>query len=175
MTKQLFDPFQDRKSRDIRNSLSTALFESIDSDENSKIYDIAKSFEVSTLEDYYSEYVTNRLRRYEEALQVISKGREDPIWRALVLWDLELFFEVHEVLEHAWYSAKGEEKLLLQALIRAAGVFIKQELGYDVQARKIAAKAIAVLEHTTLLSEYCDVTILTDALTKPGTMAPKLL
>lgn len=175
MTKQLFDPFQDRKSRDIRNSLSTALFESIDSGEKSKVYDIAKSYEDSALENHYCEYVANRLLKYEEALQIISEGREDPIWRALVLWDLELFFEVHEVLEHAWYSAKGEEKLLLQALIRAAGVFIKQELGYDVQARKIAAKAIAVIKHTTLLTEYCDVTILADALAKPGTMAPKLL
>lgn len=175
MTKQLFDPFQDRKSRDIRNSLSTALFESIDSGDKSKVYDIAKSYENSALATHYSEYVVNRLLKYEKALQVISEGREDPIWRALVLWDLELFFEVHEVLEHAWYGAKGDEKLLLQALIRSAGVFIKQELGYDAQARKIAAKAIAVLEHTTLLTEYCDVTILVGALVKPGAAAPKLL
>ena len=175
MTKQLFDPFQDRKSRDIRNSLSTALFESVELGDKSKIYDAAKSYEDSGLTSPYSEYITNRLIRYEEALQTIWGGNEDPIWRALFLWDLKLFFEVHEVLEHAWYSAKGQEKLLMQALVRAAGVFIKQEFGYEKQAQKIATKAIAVLKDTTLLTEYCDVAILVDALEKTGETAPKLL
>lgn len=175
MTKQLFDPFQDRKSRDIRNNLSTALFESIDSGDKTKVNNVAKSYGDLSLATHYREYIAIRLEKYEEALQVISGGDNDPIWRALVLWNLELFFEVHEVLEHAWYGAQGEDKLLLQALIRAAGVFLKRELGYDAQAQKIAAKAIAVLERTTLLTEYCDVTILVDALAKPGSPAPKLL
>ena len=66
--------------------------------------------------------------------------------RGCCLWDLGLHFEVHEILEHAWHRAQGEEKLLLQAMIRAAGVYIKGDYGYFEAAAKLAARALPVLE-----------------------------
>ena len=66
--------------------------------------------------------------------------------KSTVLWNLGLFFEVHEILEHAWYDAQGDYKLILQALIRAAGVYIKLEYGYQGPAERMAAKALTVLE-----------------------------
>ena len=53
---------------------------------------------------------------------------------------------MHEILEPAWIGASGDEKRLLQALIRAAGVYINLELGYEQRARKICAKALPVLK-----------------------------
>jgi hypothetical protein len=62
---------------------------------------------------------------------------------------------MHEVLEHAWYHAQGSRKAVLQAMIRAAGVYVKLEYGYTRQAAKIAMKALNVLEgNTVLLREY---------------------
>ena len=43
-------------------------------------------------------------------------------------------------------DADGKEKKFLQALIRAAGVYINLELGYEQRARKIGAKALPVLK-----------------------------
>ena len=93
----------------------------------------------------YREYIAERLRRYEKALAELHRGPAAVMWRATVLWDLQLFFEAHELLEQAWMVATGEEKLVLQAMIRAAGVFIKLEYGYREAALKMAGRALPVL------------------------------
>ena len=64
---------------------------------------------------------------------------DDYLAIAVILWDLDLFFEVHEILEPPWIKAQGDRKLLLQALIRAAGVYINLELGYTDRAAKISS------------------------------------
>ena len=85
-----------------------------------------------------------------------------------MLWNLGLFFEVHEVLEHVWYSAEGNMKATLQALIRAAGVYIKREYGFNDSADRIAAKAIPVLEGKPRYSgSYFKAETLTSALKSP--------
>ena len=93
----------------------------------------------------YIEYIDERVKRYGLSLKAL---REDSslFEQTAVLWDLGLFFEVHEILEPAWMDAAGNEKRLLQALIRAAGVYINLELDYEQRARKIGAKALPVLK-----------------------------
>ena len=53
--------------------------------------------------------------------------RADPVGRAVVqaaaLWDEELFFEVHEVLEAVWQHQTGESRQALQGLIQVAVAF----------------------------------------------------
>ena len=59
------------------------------------------------------------------------RGRDvpltDPVGRAIVqaaaLWDEELFFEVHEVLEAVWQHQTGEPRQALQGLIQVAVAF----------------------------------------------------
>lgn len=141
-----FDPFSDRLSRDIRNALSTSLVQCLELNSIQPAEDTAESFRIKTLADAYAEYVATRLDLYRKAIDGIGEGPEEPVTRSMVLWNLGLFFEVHEVLEHAWYEAKDDYKLILQALIRAAGVYIKLEYGYREQAERLAAKALVVLE-----------------------------
>lgn len=175
MSELLFEPFQDRKSRDIRNGLSSAFVVSLGAGNEEDIHKVATSFLSTGLDAVYEDYIHDRLLKYKKALGRIADRRDDYFYHGFVLWDLELFFEVHEVLEHAWYDAKGEEKLVLQALIRSAGVFIKKEFGYDKQASKIAAKALLVLKETKLLDSYCDLPLLLDALSEPIGEPPRLL
>ena len=79
------------------------------------------------------------------------------VWQGFVLWDLGLFFEVHEILEQAWLLSSGTEKYFLQALIRAAGVYIKREHGFFTGADKMAAKAVPVLvANSNRLAAYTD-------------------
>lgn len=86
------------------------------------------------------------------------------------------FFEVHEILEHAWLASAGDEKMLLQAMIRAAGVYIKLEHGYDAAAAKISAKAFPVLEkNRKRLAAYIDPEILLTALRQVNKQPPILL
>ncbi|TKB10620.1 DUF309 domain-containing protein [Desulforhopalus sp. IMCC35007] len=140
MNSQKFHPFEDRFSRDMRNGLSSALAEAVETGNGKMLDKLQKDFASRKLAPCYRDYLKDRSARYEKALQLIEMDQH-PIQQAVVLWNQGLFFEVHEVLEHAWYHAKGETKLTLQALIRAAGVYVKLEYGYIDAAHKIAGKS----------------------------------
>ncbi|MDK9709047.1 MAG: DUF309 domain-containing protein [Desulforhopalus sp.] len=176
MSNQIFDPFTDRLSRDLRNDLSTGLAQALDNGESGELVNIVDSYRQRALADCYGNYLEDRYTRYKKALSIIKDGGiTDPIKRSLILWDLGLFFEVHEVLENAWYSATGSMKLTLQALIRAAGVYIKREYGYMDSARRIGEKAVPVLqENRALLAAYFDPDILITALRDQKSQPPTL-
>jgi len=175
MTTHLFNPFEDRLSRDIRNDLSEGMAEAVEKGNNEKLAKIVENYRQQPLEDYYAEYLENRYDLYKQALKIIHGSIKDPIQQGLVLWNLGLFFEVHEVLEHAWYSAEGNMKLTLQALIRAAGVYIKREYGFNDSAERIADKAVPILEaNRDILEAYFKVEKLTSALKNPESMPPIL-
>lgn len=142
-----FDPFQDRLSRDIRNDLSAALLPALARQKLAPVRTVADAYLAGNLAPCHIRYIEDRLARYALALAIIGRGRiQNAFARALVLWDLGLFFEVHEVLEQAWHGARDPEKSILQAMIRAAGFYIKSEYGYRSGAARMAAKAVAALE-----------------------------
>lgn len=145
MKAPLFNPFEDRLSRDIRNNLSETIFEVLHTGSLAPAEAAAAAYRQQGLEAPYLLYIDQRLKRYGQALELLEHS--SPLLdKAAVLWDLGLFFEVHEILEPDWIDAAGDEKRLLQALIRAAGVYIYLELGYQQRAAKISSKAVAVLE-----------------------------
>ena len=171
-----FEPFQDRLSREIRNDLSATMGMVLSQLDLSEAQEVADRYLSRDIKSYYRDYITDRIVRYQLALEVISKGPVDPFWRALVLWDQKLFFEVHEILEHAWYQATGDEKKILQAMIRAAGVYVKLEYGYAEAARKMANRALPVLiKHRAYLDRYFDTARLIAALQNLDGETPFLL
>jgi len=175
MKKSLFNPFEDRLSRDIRNDLSEGLAEAVETGNTDKLNRIVENFRQQDLADDYRDYLEDRYTRYLRALDLILGNITDPIRQGVVLWNLALFFEVHEVLEHAWYSAEGNLKATLQALIRAAGVYIKEEYGFHDSAVRIAGKAIPVLEaNRALLEGYFRPEALISALKNPEALPPVL-
>ena len=177
MKEKIFEPFMDRLSRDIRNALSESLVDVLKKKSLVPAQQVAEQFRSRELERYYLDYIDVRLQKYEQALGVIAASENtDPLWQGFVLWDLGLFFEVHEILEHAWLASAGDEKMLLQAMIRAAGVYIKLEHGYDAAAAKISAKAVPVLEkNRKRLTAYIDPEILLTALRQVNKQPPILL
>jgi hypothetical protein len=171
-----FEPFQDRLSRDIRNGLSTAFIEAVARLDPEPVRQAAAQYLGQACDDCYRQYIKERVRRYDKALDRFSRGGPAAVlWRAAVLWDLQLFFEAHELLEQSWMTATGEEKLMLQAMIRAAGVYIKLEYGYREAAMKMAARALSVLAaERTALSPFFDPEPLLQALENPTLPAPRL-
>ena len=176
MDEQIFNPFEDRLSRDIRNDLSEGLAKAVETGNSEKLTKIIDGYLQQQLPDCYKHYIKDRCVKYEIALKAIEAGVTDPIQQGLILWDLELFFEVHEILEHAWYTAEGDLKQTLQALIRAAGVYIKREFGFLDAASRIASKAIPVLnENRSILENYFDPDKLLSVLANQDHPPPKLL
>lgn len=171
-----FNPFTDRLSRDIRNELSSSLVKCLGAGDIRPAVQIAEGFLADNPGEPYVGYIEERLRRYRQAVEIIAGTINDPFQQGFVLWDLELFFEVHEVLEHAWYHAGGDTKLIMQALIRAAGVYIKLDCGYVPQARSLAAKSLEVLErHRDFLDRYFPADRLIVPLRAGDAVHPKLL
>jgi len=107
---------------------------------------VAETYLRQDLPPVYRAYIRDRLDRYDQALQALPAKKINCLLQAAILWDLELFFEVHEILEPEWIDAQGDQKLMLQALIRAAGVYLYIELGYRDRAEKISHKAIPILK-----------------------------
>ncbi len=176
MSTPIFQPFEDRLSRDIRNSLSRAFARTLEESKSGIIDKAAEVYLSTNLAPCYVSYIKNRIIKYDQAIDIVQKGSKDHYWRGLILWDMELFFEVHEVLEHAWYTAQGANKRVLQAMIRAAGVYIKLEFAYIPQAKKMAAKALSVIKaDRKVLEPYCNPDLLITALTTLNPTPPKLL
>ncbi len=176
MIQQRFDPFRDRLSRDIRNDLSESLLVCLREHQLGPAREVADRFLAAKPEPELVAYIKNRLDRYGCFLDRVATGSHDVLWQGLVLWDLGLFFEVHEILEHAWMQAQGTEKLFLQAMIRAAGVYIKRECGFFEAGGKMAAKALPVLEaNRERLAAYTEPERLLVALRTPQGEPPILL
>lgn len=141
-----FDPFRDRLARDIRNDLSSALIKGLDQSKPELVQAAAADFLALNLAPRYLDYIRTRLRLYAAVFVEIDRGEKKDIFsQALFLWNMGLFFEVHERLETIWLQATGNRRLALQGMIRAAGTYIKWENGQYDAARKMAAKAAAAL------------------------------
>lgn len=165
MQEMLFNPFEDRLSRDIRNDLSSGFAKAIETGESKLLKETLEKYRTLAPDNCYLHYILERETKYQKALAEIGNKIDAPIAQAVVLWNHGLFFEVHEVLEHAWYSAEGQMKATLQALIRAAGVYIKLEYKFVDSAVRIAAKAVPVLkDNTGFLEKYFQPTKLITAL-----------
>lgn len=172
-----FDPFLDRTCRLIRNDLSEALMASLDILDVGPVRKVADRYRAAELSSEQKEYISDRLRRYDRALQVIDEHNvEDPFLRALVLWDEKLFFEVHEVLENVWYPATGPYKLVLQAMIRAAGMYVQLDHGNTKGAASMAGKAVAAFRaNREYVPNYFDLDVLLAKLNNVDSVPPKLL
>ncbi len=171
-----FEPFEDRLSRDIRNQLSAALPRALAQNDLAPVRGIAARYLQQGLAPHYVAYIETRLAGYAKALEMIARsGAGDALSKALVLWDLNLFFEVHEILEEAWHGARGTEKEILQAMIRAAGFYIKGEYGYLEAGAKMAGRAVAALEKNRQGCTGFDVDTLLTSLRNLDQIPPKLL
>jgi len=173
-----FDPFQNRLCRKIRNELSESLMGAIHSRDLAPSNAVAQKYAPESAEECINEYISNRIERYSVIINQIQStniAADETYIIVLLLWDKELFFEIHEWLEPKWLKAKGTEKSILQAFIQAAGTYILLEYSRDKGARKMAAKAVAtMLKYAKLLPDFLDTELLINKLKAVDPVPPKL-
>jgi hypothetical protein len=169
---QRFDPFNNRLCRNVRNALSENFNKVLDQQKMQPVRRVAGFFLNDPLPACVRKYIDQRLAAYEQVLaDVRNRELDHPLDIAVAIWDQHLFFETHEYLEQHWMTAHGDEKKLLQAIIRAAGAYVHLEQGNLTGARRIATKAVAVLEHhQDRLAPYADPRLL---LAKLRSLDPK--
>jgi uncharacterized protein len=139
-----FAPFENRLCRDIRNLLSKNFIEALVENRMDIVSQTALALKDKPLSPWHIDYIDNRLARYQI---VLTQLKSDPeiFTTACLIWDQSLFFECHEWLEPFWIRAEGNEKKLIQALIRAAATYLLLEAKRTSGARKTAEKALAFL------------------------------
>jgi hypothetical protein len=92
--------------------------------------------------------IADRLDAYREVLGVVPRGKGlgARLSQAQAMFAVGLFFEVHEVLEPAWLSARDRERRWLQGLIQAAVAWYHWQRGNVAGARSLAGSAAEKLE-----------------------------
>jgi len=135
-----FDPFTDRPSRTVRNTLSEMLRDCLGR------HKIFSEVPIDLLQGYpqppYADYIRDRVARYRAATRDALSAGDSPVARAAILWRHGLYFEAHEVLEPYWQAAVGREREGLKGLIQAAGVYVHREAGQDKASVALARKAV---------------------------------
>ena len=137
-----FDPFNNRLSRDIRNSLSEAFMDALARMEPSAYRDEAEIWRAKNPPGIFLEYIQDRLQRYDQVFEQIKANHLDqPLLQCLVIWNKGLFFEFHDHLEGIWKQATGDERQALKGLIKAAGVYIHNEFNHQQAVKNLSTKS----------------------------------
>ncbi len=149
MMKILFNPFEDRTDRDVRNLLGSAFICALHKGDQTPVAQAVSDLGRKKLPDPTQSYIKARYERYTAVLAQMSSNPlldTDIYATAGLLWDESLFFECHEWLEQNYRAVRGQEKKVLQAMIRTAGTFELLAYNRKKAAVSVAAKALSVLE-----------------------------
>lgn len=145
-----FDPFNNRLSRDIRNTLSEAFVDAVERKKSSGYRIVAENWLAGKPDEIYASYIRDRLHRYDHVLEQITENRlDDALLQSLVIWNNGLFFEFHDHVERIWQQTKGDEHQALKGLIKAAGVYIHMEHDHHQAVKGLSTKSL------DLLRRYC--------------------
>ncbi|WP_020588689.1 DUF309 domain-containing protein [Desulfobacter curvatus] len=149
MMKRLFNPFEDRADRDVRNFLGSAFILALHKKDLAPVDQVVSDLDPEKLSGPAQNYIKARYELYTAVLAKMSSNpmlSSDIYATAGLLWDDALFFECHEWLEQNYRGLKGQEKKILQAMIRTAGTFELLAYNRKKAAVSVASKALAVLE-----------------------------
>lgn len=144
--KTIFDPFADRRARDIRNSLSKMFVQVLTGGGAERLTAVGDDWLALDLDMTHRNFVHQQMQRYRAVIQDMGRAAITDIrLQALVLWNAQLFFELHELLETVWHQAEEPQRTGFKGLIQAAGTYVHYEHGHAAAARRLAIKAHAHL------------------------------
>lgn len=171
-----FDPFNDRLSRDIRNTLSETFADALARKEPSEYRAAAEKWLAEKLAAGYVNYIQDRLHRYDLVLEKIIASRlDDAMLQSLVLWNNGLFFEFHDHLERIWQKTTGDEHQALKGLIQAAGVYIHMEHNRQDAAKNLSIKSLNLIRrYSHCLAFITNLDVLTKKLENLDPVSPTL-
>jgi hypothetical protein len=152
-----FDPWTNRLSRDIRNSLSEAFITGLSRMETSVYHAEADIWRSKNPAEIYLEYIQDRLKRYDRVIEQIKACElDEPLLQSLVIWNNGLFFEFHEHLEGLWMKATGDERQALKGMIKAAGVYAHHEYNHQPAVKSLSAKSYDLLRQYSDCLEFVE-------------------
>ena len=172
-----FNPFTDRTARDIRNTLSESFAATLAAMDRAGYLSAARKWRSRKLSARYTNYIDIRLQCYDLVFNTIREYRlDDPLHRAVVIWNQSLFFEFHDHLETLWKAATGDRRQMLKGLIKAAGVYVHLEQHHEQAAKSLAVKSYNLLrQYPHCLSFIANYKTLLESLKTCEPVPPRLL
>jgi len=140
----MFDPFEHRISRDIRNELASHFLDLMTEGNRQKFDEKTAALKKRAPDTDHILFIDERLVGYQKVFQE-GKG-SGPFDIALLLWNHRLFFECHEWLEPLWLDAEGTIKKAIQGIIRTAGAHVLDEAGRQSGSQSSARKALILIQ-----------------------------
>jgi len=138
----MFDPFEKRISRDIRNELSCYFIDLLIKKNRTVFKTKTAALKLKAPDTDHIRYIDERVVKYGICFRRVDAG---PFEIARLLWNQELFFECHEWLEPLWLATDGTEKKAIQGIIRAAGAHVLDEAGRKSGSQSSARKALVLI------------------------------
>jgi hypothetical protein len=171
-----FDPFNDRLSRDIRNTLSEAFIDALAQMAPSGYQAVAEKWLAEKLAAGYVNYIQDRLHHYDLVLEkIITTRLDDALLQSLALWNKGLFFEFHDQLERIWQQTTGDERQALKGLIKAAGMYIHMEHNRQQAAKSLSIKSLNLIrQYSHCLTFITNIDVLIQRLEMLAPVSPKL-
>lgn len=171
------DPYSDRLARDIRNSLSTAFVEELTGKAQGALSGTADAWLETVSASIYQAYIEDRMALYRQAAdEMKSGGIVDARYQAICLWNLGLYFEMHELLETIWLRSRDPERSALKGWIQAAGVYVHFRRGKKAVARSLAKRAAVYLNSgRDSLRFIANLDQIIDALSDPADTPPRIV
>lgn len=173
-----FDPFENRLSRDIRNTLGHCFVKAIQAKDQSLFHTESSQYQSGKTQAHIKTYINNRTTLLKKVFDQMTACNLQPdndfFLIACILWNFELFFEFHEWLEIKWTAARGNYKKALQAMILAAIAY--EQVAYDrkFSAKKVALKAIGLFnQYKDLIPKPFDANLFIVKLAALDPVAPK--
>ena len=173
----IIDPYNDRLARDIRNSLSSAFVKVLNGNADGILSAVADHWIAMAAAPIYQTYIEGRLALYNRVIGEIRAGHVvDPRFQAICLWNLGLFFEMHELLETIWQNACEPERSALKGWIQAAGVYIHFQRGKVDAARSLARRAeMHLRKGRSYLGFIANLDQLIEAVADPTDVVPQII
>ncbi len=145
----IFDPFESRRCRDIRNAIGHGFIKSLQRHSVAPFTSAVHNFESQKTSSEIKHYIHHRqacLEKISKQIKTMPQDHDHFFEIASLIWNHGLFFEVHEWLEEKWILSKEDQKKSIQALILCAIAY--EQLIYNKKgpSQKVASKAIMLLK-----------------------------
>lgn len=144
----MFDPFESRLCRDVRNKAGDRFIRAVKRLEPGSLHETAHKLKTEPLPEHITAYLDQRNQKLAVVLNDIDKYKDQVHLSlfdlsAVVMWNRSLFFEVHEWLEHKWINSDDDHKKGLQAVIMTAVVYEQLTYHRRKPAASLAQKALS--------------------------------
>lgn len=161
----IFDPFESRLCRDVRNQLGHAMIRAIETGKKDRFTAAVQKWYQKTNQTAVLSYIQDREKSFDRLFKRLEPSGFNGQDMLPLMWQNRLYFECHEYVEKRWLKSSGKYKKGLQALIFSLAALEHRDYGRTDPACRLAEKAVLMIrEFDASLPPWADAESIIDQL-----------